>query len=194
MSENENVSSNTNSENSTKSIEDGQESITIQAYHWEENDVYTDIKNPLTGKIKLTAWCFNRKSEACVVYFDEFPAMCHIELPYVVNGRPKRWTQSEANKVFVQLTRLLGDNAPYRYNFIMKQKYNYYQKKRVYPFLLLAFRTRRALYRCRQKLIRTIRLKSETLDFDCLKLPNNCIDNQKEGFYFFTGRMLCQIP
>ena len=133
----------------SKAKSDGQ-SIIVRPYQWEEED------DPKTGQIRLYAWCLNRQSDPCVVYFDGFPAYCYVELPLFVNRRPYRWNQADADDVYQALRKRLEENAPFMGQYVCKPKFYYYQPGRTFPFLLLAFHTKKALWRCMSTLTQKI--------------------------------------
>ena len=162
------VNNEENESGDSQSEDEGDQSIIVRPYQWEEED------NPNTGQTRLYAWCLDRQSNPALVYFDGFPAYCYVELPLFVNGVPYRWNQGDADDVYQAIKKKLDENAPFTGQYICKPKFYHYQPGRTFPFLLLAFHTKKALWSCMSLLtqrVSTGKRDEETGELEKRKIP-----------------------
>ncbi len=102
--------------------------------------------------VNINLWCLDRESKPWLIRINDFPAFCYVELPSVIGGRYFQWDEMQAAKVFNYIKRILGEDAPFNWQFSMKQKLYYFQGDKKYPMLFLFFKTLEGMNHCRNKL------------------------------------------
>lgn len=100
------------------------------------------------GHAEIHMWTLDRESAPHLLRVRDFPIFCHMELPQFVDGRIVEWTEGSANRMVEWLVKALGDDKPTGWMFSMKPKIYYYRANRMYPMLLLMFKTVKAMYHC----------------------------------------------
>jgi DNA polymerase elongation subunit (family B) len=108
--------------------------------------------------VNINLWCLDRESKPWLIRVNDFPAFCYIELPSVIQGRHFQWDELQASKVFNFIKRVLGESAPYSYQYSMKQKLYYFQGDRKYPMMQLCFKTLDAMTHCRNKFSKPVNI------------------------------------
>ena len=122
--------------------------IQVHAYDWQ---TATDAE---TGYTTIHCWGLDRKSTPHLLRFHNFDAFCYVELPLYLNNAPVNWKGNKAEKMFEKICFLLGEeHSPYRYQFVYREKLYFYRgEKKLYPMLLLCFRSIESLAVCRNRL------------------------------------------
>ena len=118
------------------------------------------------GFCNLHLWTLGRNSEPYLLRIRDFPIFCHLELPLIVNNQYTSWTDGSAAQVVEWLTKVLKDHAPYGWTFKHRRKLYYYRGDRLYPMILLKFKSLEAMKHCRNLLNKHHRI----FDLGLLKL------------------------
>lgn len=108
----------------------------------------TDGEKGVDGDI-INLWCLDRSSNPLLVRIPKFSASCYLELPQYIDNEKVKWTEEGATRMYDQLSRMLGDDAPYKYEFKEMTKYYYYRPGKTYQMLLLHFNRVQAMQHCR---------------------------------------------
>jgi DNA polymerase elongation subunit (family B) len=129
------------------------ESLTLHAYDWKTRDEYDD-----SGHVVIHCWALDRDSKPYLLRFHDFPSYCHIELPLFIGHRRVNWTDYKARQVFESICWRMGDRKPFKYFFSQKEKLYYYRGGRRYPMITVLFSSLRAMYDCKNKLSKPIKV------------------------------------
>lgn len=137
--------------------------IISHAFELKVEDNYKD-----RGVTEVHLWTLDQKNSPHLLRIQDAPIFCHMELPQIIDGRLVQWTHDSAGRLVSQLARMLGDDAPTKWDFSMKPKIYYYRGDRKFPMLLLMFKTVSAMYHC-QNLTNKPRKYNEfgTMRLDC---------------------------
>jgi DNA polymerase delta subunit 1 len=119
------------------------ETLTLHAYSWTVEDKYTEDDH-----VAIHAWALDQKSNSHLIRIVDFPAFCHVELPYFVNGHAFHWDEGNVDRYYQWLCQMLRDHAPEKYLFKRAPKVYYHRGNRTYPMLLLTFRSLAAMDHC----------------------------------------------
>jgi DNA polymerase elongation subunit (family B) len=121
------------------------EELVCHAYDWQLEDNSTE-----NGNLSIHAWCLNRNDESMLLRIEEFPAMCHIELPEFVGTRHGDWNNSKAKVFYKYLCKMLEreHHEPLSYDLVWKEKLYYYSSGKKYPMLWVTFKTMEAMRHC----------------------------------------------
>jgi DNA polymerase delta subunit 1 len=103
----------------------------IKGTTWEVED-YQD-------RVVLYGWGLDRDSNSCLIRIEDFPAMCYLKLPPVINDVPMLWNDQEVKQFFNSLKTILGPYSPFNYLLKYSETIYYYQKEKKHPMLQLAF-------------------------------------------------------
>ena len=136
------------------------EILTLFPYEWVVKDEYTD-----DNRIAIHVWCLDQNSKPCFLRIEDFPVLCYIELPMIVQGQYRQWNNDMARRFMKYLNYRLKDHAAIGYSLRYMKKTYYYRGKITYPMLLLKFKTLNALRHCENILKYTL----NTMDFGYLK-------------------------
>ena len=114
----------------------------------------TEVLDDFNGEgfCNLHLWTLGRNSEPYLLRIRDFPIFCHLELPLIINNQYTSWTEGSAAQVVEWLTKVLKDHAPYGWRFKHSQKLYYYRGDRLYPMILLKFKSLEAMKHCRNLL------------------------------------------
>lgn len=114
----------------------------------------TEVLDDFNGEgfCNLHLWTLGRNSEPYLLRIRDFPIFCHLELPLIVNNQYTSWTEGSAAQVVEWLTKVLKDHAPYGWRFKHSHKLYYYRGDRLYPMILLKFKSLEAMKHCRNLL------------------------------------------
>lgn len=119
------------------------EKITVHAYDYTSIDKYTE-----DDRTAIHAWCLDRESNPYLIRFNDFPVFCHVELPLFVNGQYYRWSEHSASRFVSWLNVVLGEDRPERGMFKMSKKIYFYRGEKMFPMLLLLFKSISAMNHC----------------------------------------------
>ncbi len=133
---------------------DGLTQLTLHAYDFKVFDEYDE-----NGNMVIMAWCFDRESKPHLLRFHDFPAFCYVELPLYIGHRRINWSGYKAQQVYESICWRMGDNKPFKYSFQRREKLYYYKGGKKYPMLVVLFRTLKAMYECKSKLSKPIKIK-----------------------------------
>lgn len=129
-------------------------SLTVHAYAWTIEDGYTEDDH-----IAIHVWTLDQQSKPHLIRINDFPAFCHVELPYYVSGLPFDWTEVSADFFYQWICQMMQDHAPEKFLFKRVKKVYYYRGDRDYPMLLLTFKTEEAMKHCERFLSKPWRVE-----------------------------------
>lgn len=129
------------------------ERLTVHGYDWTITDKYTE-----DDRTAIHAWCLDRESNPYLIRFDDFPVFCHVELPLFVNGQYMRWTEHTAGRFVSWLNVVLGEDRPERGMFKEAKKIYFYRGEKMFPMLLLLFKSMSAMNHCEALLTKPHRI------------------------------------
>src|SRR5680860_76151 len=113
-----------------------EEILTLFPYEWVVKDTYTD-----DDKVAIHVWSLDKDSNPYLLRIEDFPVLCYLELPMVVQGQYKAWSQYMAKQVMGYLNFRLGDHATIGYTLRYMKKTYYYVGEMTYPMILLKFKS-----------------------------------------------------
>jgi len=137
-----------------------EEILTLFPYEWVEKDEYTD-----DDRIAIHVWCMDQDSKPYFLRIEDFPVLCYVELPMILQGQYRQWNNSMAKKFMSYLNYRLKEHAAIDYNLLYMKKTYYYMGELTYPMLLLKFKSLKALRHCENILKYTLNTK----DFGYIK-------------------------
>ena len=154
------------------------EPITIEAHAY---DIEIEENESPDGDIRseMRMWCFNRKSEPCLLRVRDFPVFCKMELPRLKDsdGDPITWDNQRCAEIVNDINKRLEykELPPVRdweYKK-MKKLYYYAPPKRKFPFLVIVFNTVNHMYATSKacKKLYTRRYGPLSLPFYEMKIP-----------------------
>ena len=120
-----------------------EEILTLFPYEWVVKDTYTD-----DDKVAIHVWSLDKDSNPYLLRIEDFPVLCYLELPMVVQGQYKAWSQYMAKQVMGYLNFRLGDHATIGYTLRYMKKTYYYVGEMTYPMILLKFKSLDAMRHC----------------------------------------------
>lgn len=134
---------------STSSITSPQAQAVSQEIIAQPYDItITEGEKGVDGDI-INLWCLDRSSNPLLVRLPKFPAICYLELPQYIDNERVEWSEDGAARMYNQLVKILGDDAPYEYSFNRQTKYYYYRPGKTYQMLKLHFSRIQAMHHCR---------------------------------------------
>jgi len=119
------------------------EELIVHAYDWNLEDKQTD-----NDGLSIHAWCLDKNSKPYLLRFEDFPAICYIELPLFCQGCYIQWDKNRAIEIYNYLVLKLGDNAPNNFDFFYKHKLYYYKNGKKYPMIRLNFKSIDNMRKC----------------------------------------------
>ncbi len=174
------------------------ELITIEAHAY---DIEIEENESPDGDIRseMRMWCFNRKSEPCLLRVRDFPVFCKVELPRLKDsdGDPITWDEQRCAEIIDDINRKLDNKElppvrDWEYKK-MKKLYYYTPDKRKFPFLIVSFNTVNHMYATSKacKKLYTRRYGPLTLPFYEMKIPiyNKMFSLQKMSM---TDKFTCK--
>jgi len=120
------------------------EILTLFPYEWVVKDKYTD-----DDKVAIHVWSLDKDSKPYLLRIEDFPVLCYLELPLVVQGQHREWKPHMVKKVMSYLNFRLGDHATIGYNLRYMKKTYYYKGEMTYPMVILKFKSMEAMRHCR---------------------------------------------
>lgn len=104
------------------------------------------------NKTEIQLWCFDKKSNPCLLRVRDFPIFCKIELPVVIqsNGRILQWDMVSASELYQDIIRVINSRnekngtdieLPVKWELLYQDKLYYYNGNKKYPFMLMIFKT-----------------------------------------------------
>ena len=120
------------------------EILTLFPYEWVVKDKYTD-----DDKVAIHVWSLDKDSKPYLLRIEDFPVLCYLELPLVVQGQYREWKPHMVKKVMSYLDFRLGDHATIDYNLRYLKKTYYYKGEMTYPMVMLKFKSMEAMRHCR---------------------------------------------
>jgi len=132
-----------------------EEILTLFPYEWVVKDKYTD-----DDKVAIHVWSLDKDSTPYLLRIEDFPVLCYLELPLVVQGEYREWKLHMAKKVMNYLNFRLGDHATIGYTFRYMKKTYYYKGEMAYPMIVLKFKSLDAMRHCKNIVNYPLNIKS----------------------------------
>ena len=119
------------------------ETLEIHSYDFTVRDGFGD-----NDHVAIHCWSLDKHSKPVLARFIDFPAFCHMEFPQFIHNKRYVWTKAGADRFMHHLASILGDDAPYNYQFKMSEKTYYYRNGRKFPMMLMSFNSLKAMRHC----------------------------------------------
>lgn len=128
--------------------------LTVHAYDWKISDNTSD-----DGSTTIHCWGLDRNSKPHLLRFHDFPAYCHIELPFFIGHKRVTWSGYKIQQFYGALCWRLGEHKPFKFFFTKKEKLYNYRGDKTYPMLTVLFNNINSMYKCRNLLKKPIKVK-----------------------------------
>lgn len=129
--------------------------LILHAYDWQVEDPKHKDEH-----VEIRAWCLDRDSNPYLLRFNDFPAICWVELPMTIGDKRVNWTKDKCLILFNYLKYVLGDDAPINFMCRMLNKLYYYRRNHKFPFMLLTFPRISAMEHCEKLLSKPRRINN----------------------------------
>ena len=116
------------------------EELVLHGFDWRYSDTPYNLQ--------IRGWCLDRESKPHLVRIEDFPVFAYMELPPYLNHRKYDWSQRDALDIFAKLQKVMGDSAPYDFEFRKMKKLYYYRGDLTYPMMLLFFKKLKDMTKC----------------------------------------------
>jgi len=144
------------------------ELLTVQSYQWQEEEYNTE-----NGCTNIWSWALDQDSNPYLLKILNFPQMCYVELPTIVNNREFRWTNNKVagpkidyqHTIQSYLQQLLGNDAPTKMRLVFKPKLYYFQNNKTKPFVQMLFKNKDNMTKCISKLQKPLTINNKTFNF-----------------------------